>query len=79
MGEWMVVAVFFVSGVAVQADANLVDPTRAATEEECKAMIPEYAAAIRKRTGAETVAWCRLVPPAPKEKPQGDPRTEKRS
>jgi hypothetical protein len=81
MPEWMIVAVFYLAGVPVQADANLVDPARASTEEECRAVIPKYQALMREKFGVETVAECRRVPPSPPEvkgRPS-DPASEVRS
>lgn len=66
--EWVIFAVFFIAGMPVQADGNLVDPSKAKTEEECKAIIPRYVDLMREQHGVETVAECRRVPPAPPQK-----------
>lgn len=82
MIEWMIVAVFFLNGVPVQADANLVDPRQVTSEEECKAVIPKYSALVKERYGFDTVAECRRIfqaPPPAAEKPKGDPGSELKS
>lgn len=80
MPEWMIVAVFFMGGVPVQADANLVDPAKASTEAECKAVIPKYQELMREKFGVETVAECRRLPSAPVQEKQkvrpSDPGSE---
>lgn len=65
MTEWMIVAVFYLAGESVGADAHILDSAKVKTEEECKAVIPFVAQGARERYGVDTVAECRLVPKPP--------------
>ena len=76
MTEWMIVAVFFLNGESVRADAIILDSAKVTTEAECRAVIPQVQESIRQRFGLETVAECRRVPPPP-EKSKTTPQDKK--
>lgn len=82
--EWMIVAVFYMHGMPVQADANLIDPAKIKSEAECKAALQKYADMVREKYGFETAAQRVPVYPPPPDRPAGpakpnDPASEVKS